>query len=328
MFYHELLDALSRESKRRKLKPNRSDLNDGLLIFNITRMTAPNFDSQSKTRLINDDVVKIIKNHLEDKKVLKSIVSKNKEWIEEIFERCASRTQKKDASEVSKLAKKLLRGKVPELTDAVGKDRSKCILFLAEGNSAISGMKDVRDAEIHGGLGLKGKVLNVNGESPRKVLDNQSLSKIMNSLGLIIGEPANRKQLRYGKVYLAHDMDHDGFNIGALLVNFFYTYWPELFDPEQEPIFYVFNTPFIIASKGKDRKYWYGNDYHEFDIEDHKGWSITRAKGLSTLMEEDWRYSLANPNLYAIIDDGKVKESLDLIFNGDRADDRKDWIGL
>ncbi len=328
VFYAELLSALARESKKRKLKPNRSDINDGLLIFNITHMTAPNFDSQSKTRLINDDIVKTIKDHLEDKKLMKSIVIKNRDWIDEIFERCAARTQKKDASDVSKLAKKLLRGKVPELSDATGKDRSKCILFLAEGNSAIAGMNDVRDAEIHGGLGLRGKILNVNGESPKKVLDNQSLAKIMNSLGLIIGEEADRKRMRYGKVYLAHDMDHDGFNIGALLVNFFYTYWPELFDPDQETVFYVFNTPFIIADKGKERKYWYGSNYHEFNLKDYKGWSITRAKGLGTLMEVDWEYSLANPDLYAIVDDGKMKESLDLIFNGSRADDRKDWIGL
>ncbi len=328
VFYHELLDALSREAKKRKLKPNRSDLNDGLLIFNVTRMTAPSFDSQSKTRLISDQVAKIIKDHLEDKKLMKSLVTKNKDWVDEIFERCAARTQKKDASEVTKMSKKLLRGKVPELTDANGRDRSKCILFLAEGNSAIAGMKNARDAEIHGGLGLRGKILNVNGETPKKVLDNQSLAKIMNSLGLIIGEPANRRRMRYGKVYLAHDMDHDGFNIGALLVNFFYTYWPELFDPGKDPVFYVFNTPFIIAEKGKERKYWYGSNYNEFNPSDYKGWSITRAKGLGTLMEVDWEYSLANPDLYAIIDDGKMKESLDLIFNGKRADDRKDWIGL
>ena len=328
VFYHELLDALTRESKRRKLKPNRSDINDGLLIFNITHMIAPSFDAQSKTRLINETVGKIIKDHLEDKKLLKNIISKNQEWVNEIFARCSARTQKKDAAETAKLAKKLLRGKVPDLKDASGKDRSKCILFLAEGNSAIAGMTEVRDPEIHGGLGLRGKVLNVNGEAPKKVLDNGSLANIMNSLGLILGETADRNRMRYGKVYLAHDMDHDGFNIGALLINFFYTYWPELFDPEQEPVFYIFNTPFIIAEKNKERKYWYGSNYDEFKAKDYKGWSITRAKGFGSLMAVDWKYSLENPNLYAIVDDGKMKESLDLIFSGDRADDRKEWIGL
>ena len=227
------------------------------------------------------------------------------------------------------MAKKLMRTKVPELKDATSKDRTECILFLAEGESAIAGMNNARDPEIHGGLGLRGKVLNVNGESPKKALDNQSLANIMNSLGLIIGEKAeDRSTMRYGKVYIAHDMDQDGYNIGALLVNFFYTYWPELFDPKQEPVFYIFNTPFIIAEKGKQRKYWYGNNYDEFKPEDYKGWTITRAKGLGTLMAADWEYSLKNPSLYPIIDDGNMEEALDLIFNGKRADDRKTWIGL
>lgn len=328
VFYSGLLDALSRESKRRKLTPNRSDVNDGLFIFNITSMNAPNFDSQSKTRLINEEVGKTIKSHLEDEKLFKSIISKNSDWIDEIYTRCENRTQKKEAAEIGKAARKLMRGKVPSLKDATGKDRSKCILFLAEGESAIAGMNNVRNSEIHGGLGLRGKVLNVNGESPKKVLDNQSLANIMNSLGLIIGEEAKREDLRYGKVYIAHDMDQDGYNIGALLINFFYTFWPELFDPEQEPVFYIFNTPFIIAKKGKERKYWYGTDYHTFDPEDYKGWNITRAKGLGTLMSVDWEHALANPNVYPIIDDGNMAEALDLIFNGSRADDRKNWIGL
>lgn len=327
-FYSGLLNALARESKRRKLQPNRSDINDGLLIYNVTNMNAPDFDSQSKTRLINEDVGKIIKINLEDDKIFKSIISKNKDWIEEIYARCAARTEKKEARETSQLAKKLMRSKVPDLIDATGKDRSKCILFLAEGQSAISGMTSVRDPDVHGGLGLRGKVMNVNGESPKKVLDSQALANIMNSVGLIPGEKADRNNMRYSKIYIAHDMDHDGLNIGALLVNFFYTYWPELFDPKQNPVFYVFMTPFIIAEKGKERKYWYAKNHNEFDPEEYKNWAITRAKGLGTLTQKDWRHSLQNPELYPLIDDGKIEEALDLIFNGGRAADRRTWIGL
>lgn len=328
LFYAGLINALARESKKRKLQPNRTDINDGLLIFNITNMNAPDFDSQSKTRLVNEEVVKIIKDHLENDKVFKSIINKNKDWINEIYERCAKRTQKKDDSETSKKARKLLRNKVPDLKDATNKDRSKCILFLAEGQSAISGMTEVRDPEIHGGLGLRGKVLNVNGEKPARVLDSEMLVSVMNSVGLIIGEKSIKGNLRYGKVYIAHDADEDGKNIGALLINFFYTYWPELFDKDREPYFYIFNTPYVIAEKGKERKYWYSRNYEEFNPKDYKGWSITRAKGLAALSREDWMYSLVNPDLYAIVDDGKLEESLDLIFSGKRADDRKEWISL
>lgn len=328
LFYGNLLTALERESKRRKLSPNRSDITEGVLVYNITNMRAPNFDSQSKTRLINEEVGTILKKYLENEELYKEIIKKNKEWIDEIYQRCADRTQKKDAAETAKLAKKLLRNKVPGLMDANNTDRSKCILFLAEGLSAISGMAAVRDPDIHGGLGLRGKVLNVNGESAKKVLDNAALSDIMNAMGLVIGERLNRHAMRYGKVYIAHDMDPDGLNIGALLINFFHTYWPDLFDKDKPPVIHIFMTPFIIAEKGKTRKYWYSHNYQDFNPEEYKGWTITRAKGLGTLNEEDWKHSLQNPVLYPVVDDGRMKDTLDLIFNGKRTDDRKGWIGL
>jgi len=199
---------------------------------------------------------------------------------------------------------------------------------LISHNSAISGMASVRDPKIHGGLPLRGKVLNVNGEAPKKALESDALVDIITALGLTMGERADRTKLRYGKVYIATDADQDGANICALLVNFLHTYWPELFEEGVEPFVFVFMTPFIIAEKGKERKYWYAHDYDEFNSEDYKGWAITRAKGLGTLQEPDWRHSLDKPVLYPIVDDGKMKESLDLVFNGDRAGDRKIWIGI
>lgn len=328
LFYGNLLTALEKESKRRKLQPNRSDVTEGVLIYNITNMHGPNFDSQSKTRLINEDVGKWLKNDLDNPELYKDFIKKNREWIEEIYKRCSERTMKKDINDLAKAAKKNLRTKVPGLMDAIGTDRSKCILFLAEGDSAISGMSSVRNPEIHGGLALTGKVLNVNGEAPRKVIENKALGEIMNSLGLIIGQKAVRKDLRYGKVYVAHDMDPDGLNIGALLINFFFTYWPELFDPKEETFVHIFRTPFIIAERGKTRKYWYAHNYQDFKSEDYVGWSITRAKGLGTLQREDWEYSLKNPEVYPVVNDGAMGETLDLIFNSKRSDDRKNWIGL
>ncbi len=327
-FFSGLLVALERESKKRKLQPNRSDVSEGLFLFNITTMMAPNFNSQSKTRLNNEETAKFVKTALEDPDFFKTVIRKYPEWIEDIYTRCAERTMKKDAKDVNAEAKRMLREKVPGLMDATGTDRSKCIIFLAEGLSAISGMASVRDPKIHGGLGLRGKVKNVHGSTPKEVLADDALRDIMNSLGIVPGQKLDRSTMRFGKIFIAHDMDPDGLNIGALLNNFFYTYWPEMYDPEQEPIVHVFMTPFIIAEKGKQRKYWYSDDYHEFNPDDYKGWSITRAKGLGTLTREDWQHSLEQPKLFPLVDDGNMQGTLDLIFNGKRADDRKAWIGL
>lgn len=329
LFYGGMLKALERESKRRGLTPNRSDIAEGLLIYNTTTMHAPNFDSQSKTRLINDEVDRYLKASLEDEATFKSIIRSNKEWIDSVYARCAARTQKKDDAEIAKANRKLMRAKVPKLLDANGRDRTKCVLLITEGDSAKTMVSSVRDPEIHGALPLRGKILNVRGENPKDVMANQIIADMMTAIGVGLGQKAVRNELRYGKVYFAADQDPDGANITALLVNFFYLHWPELFDPKQPPVFYAFQTPFIIQEKGKKRYYWYADDYQTYKPEDWKGApKPTRAKGLGSLEEIDWINSLSNPRLIPLIDDGNLAEALDLIFNGSRADDRKAWVAL
>lgn len=329
LFYSNLLSALERESKKRKLNPNRSDIQDGLFIYNITNMSAPNFDSQSKTRLINEEVASVMKAELEDAALYRDIIRKNPDWINQIYERCAERTLKKDNADLRKLNKQGKRQKVEKLNDATGRDRKNCILFLAEGDSAISGLTEARNPEIHGGLPLRGKVLNCHPSksSLKEIATNEALLQITRSIGLAVGERANRFSLRYGKIFITCDADEDGKNITALLVNFFYQLWPELFDPK-DPFIYVFDTPLIIAAKGKQRKYWYNDNYSTFSQDEVKGWEITRAKGLAALRKVDWQNALANPKVQPIVDDGSLKEALDLLFNENRADDRKEWMGI
>lgn len=328
-FSQGILSSLEKESKKRGLVPNRSDVLETMLIFNITTMKKPEFDSQSKTRLINDNVEKLIKDNLVDDATFKTIIRQNKEWIQTIYDRCAARTQKKDDADLAKANRKLMRQKVPKLLDANGKDRTKCILLITEGDSAKTMVSSVRDPEVHGALPLRGKILNVRGESLKSIIDNQIISDLMSAIGVGIGQKAVREELRYGKVYLAADQDPDGANITALLVNFFYLQWPELFDSKLPPFFYSFQTPFIIQEKGKKRHYWYADNYHTYNSDDWKNCpKPTRAKGLGSLEEEDWIHSLKEPKLIPIVDDGKLSDALDLIFSGTRADDRKAWISL
>jgi DNA gyrase/topoisomerase IV subunit B len=345
-FFSGLLGALETTSKKRRLTPNRSDIADGLLVYNITEMDAPSFDSQNKTRLINEECTNIIKRALDDPDFFKKVIRTNPEWIDSIYARCAERTRKKDDAELAREAKKNKRLKVEDLEDACGADRSKCILFLGEGRSAISGMVEARDAEVHGGLPLRGKVLNVHGVSGVEIMKNEALAKIMAAVGLVPFQRTSRSSLRYGTVRITCDSDEDGKNIQALLVNFFYRCWPWLFynehpteteinaitgaiqpkrTPVEEPFIYVFDTPLIIAVKGKQRKYWYADNVHEFLPDDYKGWEITRAKGLAALKKEDWKASLANPKIRPIV--GDLDNCLDLLFNPARANDRKEWIG-
>ena len=333
-FALDLLKALEPMSKKKRLKPNRSDVEEGLLIYNVTVMDAPFFQGQAKTKLINDEVIKPIDNAMSDE-WFAQIIKKNKEWIDAIYERCALRTNKKDDDDLAKDARKNLRKKVAKLMDANGKrgrqilPRTQCTLFVTEGDSAVGGFSDVRDPAIHGALPLRGKILNVSDDkiTPKKLIESQAIADIMNALGLIPGEVAIRGRLRYGKLFIATDSDVDGANIAALVINFLYTYWPELFDPDLEPFVHIFMTPYIILEKGKKREYYFMDNVHEFKPEDWKGWNIRRAKGLGTLQKQDWNYAV-NTELrsIAITDDGDLKATLDLLFNKGRADDRKQWL--
>jgi len=159
LFFGGMLKAMERESKRRGLTPNRSDIAEGLLIYNTTTMHAPNFDSQSKTRLINDEVDRYIKTSLENESTFKTIIRNNKVWLDAIYTRCASRTQKKDDADIAKANRKLMRNKVPKLLDANGKDRSKCILLICEGDCIA---EDTQIAIFEDGEFINKKVKDVN----------------------------------------------------------------------------------------------------------------------------------------------------------------------
>lgn len=333
-FASGLLKALEPMSKRKKLTPNKSDVTEGSLLYSIVEMDAPSFDSQSKTRLINEHTRKTVTAALDDPMFFKDIITRNKDWIEAIYARCAERTMKKDDDALRRAQKSNARLKIEELQDASGNDRQKCTLFLCEGKSAVSGITEARDATIHGALPLRGKVMNVYhkhltkaklSQHHKSVADNDALKKIASAIGLSVGQKANRIALRYGRIYLATDADPDGANIAALLVNYFYQYWPELFDPKS-PFIHIFQTPFIIATKGKIKKYWYSDDYTNFKPDEYRGWDITRAKGLAALEKEDWFAVLKAPRTVPVSDNGELDACLDLLFSPN-ADARKVWLG-
>lgn len=309
--------------KKRDVKfVNKSDVSAGLIIYNITKMIDPHFNGQTKERLSSEIRTDIRAGFL--KSDVATFVAKNKEWVDSVIERCQQRQQKSQNRELSKQQKKLEKTKVASLRDATGKHRQKCTLYITEGQSATAGLLSARDSKIHGALPLRGKIMNVNGVSPKKILASEALRDIMASIGLKIGERANPMHLRYGRIHLCTDADQDGKNISALLVNFLYTFWPELFDGDA--IVYDFDTPLVILKKGKKREYIYSDGYDDFKPEKYKGWTIIRAKGLARLEQDDWAHVLDHPKVTPITDNGNLKETLSLIFDGTRADDRKDWL--
>lgn len=169
------------------------------------------------------------------------------------------------------------------------KDSSKCTLILTEGDSAkslaVSGFSVV-GRDQYGVFPLRGKLLNVREASHKQIMENAEVNNLKKILGLQHGksyDPMSVKTLRYGRVLIMTDQDHDGSHIKGLLINFFQHFWPTLM---QLPHFLgEFVTPIVKCIKGKTELTFFTIPEYKEWLQtlngDHKGWKIKYYKGKS-----------------------------------------------
>lgn len=306
----QLVSKLRESIKRRHkydLKP--SDIKSHFFIFINTTVRNPEFSSQTKEKLITEP--KALNDfELTDKMIYKIFTS---EILVQILEWIEKRKLAEERAELRKLNKLIGKGKVDKLIDAKErKDRDKCTLGLFEGFSALSAVRQYRDAQYMGAFPLKGKFMNVLEVPNTKVIKNAEARDIMVSLGLKMGEtPEN---LKYGKIAIFTDADVDGDAICALLLNFFMKYWPELF--EQGRIYRVL-TPIVVAKKKAKTEIFYSQDDYQkwFDKTNTKGWEIEYKKGLAALENAEYEDMIKNPVMVQITKDQMANDSF------------RDWFG-
>ena len=230
LFINSIKDKLERQLKKEKIKLADNDILTGMVFVIGIIMPNPRFESQTKRKLVRDThLEKAIETFMN--KNIDKFMRKNKDFLELIVERARSRHRYQELKDASKKGRKQKKQKVDKLLDAnARKDRSECTLFICEGDSAIGGLRSARDKLNQGGIALRGKPMNVSQASIKDVLNNQEFSDIMSSVGLVIGQRADETKLRYSKIVFLADSDVDGGHINTLLTNFFFTFWPEMFD--------------------------------------------------------------------------------------------------
>lgn len=213
------------------------DIQEGMyLVFNVT---APNvsYDAQVKSRITKIDMspfAKVIAANLQ------AWFAANEKEIKNIADKAINARK---AREAAKKAKEAVRGtkekknkllNLPtKLVDAWSKDRGKCELFIAEGDSAAAGLIGARDSEFQAIFPIRGKLISLYKNSSEKVFANQEVINIIKALGLDLDAKTkkliyDKSKLRYGKVMLAADADPDGQAIKNLLLTFFWSLCPEL----------------------------------------------------------------------------------------------------
>jgi DNA gyrase subunit B len=317
LFINSIKDKMERVCKKEKVSLVDNDILTGLTFIVGVTMPNPRFESQTKRKLVRDV-------HLE--KVLEKFMSKNmdkflrrnKDYLELVLERAKSRHRFQELKDASKKAKKQKKQRVEKLLDAnERKDRSLCTLFICEGDSAIGGLRSARNKLHQGGIALKGKPMNVAQASIKDILNNQEFSDIMASIGLQIGLPAELKNLRYSQIVFLADSDVDGGHINTLLTNFFFQFWPELYEQgmiqiAKAPLFEVITdkgTHYIETPK----------QLEEFKNSGKKIKEIQRNKGLGEMSPEAFKHVLNRESFtkISVEDMGAAKYMLEVCFGKD-----------
>jgi len=319
--------------KKKKVKVNPNSIKEQLILFLRCDVENPAFDSQTKDYMNTPSSKFGSKCDVTDKfveKVAKMGVMDAACALTEVKENKAAK--KNDGTKT-----KSIRG-IPKLTDAnwAGTDKSKdCIIIFCEGDSAKAGIISGLSSEDRNTIGvypLKGKLLNVRGETAKKISENKEIAEIKKILGLEIGkEYLSMEQvgncLRYGKVLFLTDQDLDGSHIKGLCINLFQSEWPSL---SEIPGFIGFmNTPILKANKSNQTLMFYNDgEYEEWkSANDIKGWKIKYYKGLGTSTGKEFREYFEQKKIVGFQHNGKSSDdAIDMVFNKKRADDRKEWL--
>ena len=318
--------------KKKKIKVNQNSIKEQLILFIRCDIENPAFDSQTKDYMNTPSSKFGSKCEVSDKfieKVAKMGVMDAALQLTEVKEN-------KAAKKTDGIKSKSVRG-IPKLTDAnwAGTEKSKdCVVIFCEGDSAKAGIISGLSSEDRNTIGvypLKGKLLNVRGETVKRISENNEIAEIKKILGLETGKKYEtiedvNKQLRYGKVLFMTDQDLDGSHIKGLGINLFQFEWPSLVEI---PGFIGFmNTPILKAKKGDAEMNFYNDgEYEEWkQCNDTKGWKIKYYKGLGTSTGKEFREYFENKKIVGFELSEKSDDTIDMVFNKKRADDRKDWL--
>lgn len=310
------------------------DVKEGLVVIISVRHPNPQYEGQTKTKLGNSEVRRILSNVTG--KILNQFLLENpaeaKIIINKVMLSLSARLAAKKARETvitnrkNPLQFSILPGK---LADCSVKNPEQAEIFLVEGDSAGGTAKLGRRRDFQAILPLKGKILNVEKAYFTKVFADQEVKNLIISLGCGIGSEFNISKIRYHKVIIMTDADADGAHIRTLLLTFFYRFMRPLLDAGY---IYIAKPPLYKFQINKLIKYAYNDEeLEQLRTEyDGKNYNIQRYKGLGEMNAlQLWETTMDPENRVVAqitIDDAAEADEVFETFMGKSVTSRKEFI--
>lgn len=319
-----------------KFEISGDDFREGLTAIVSVKVSEPQFEGQTKTKLGNREVTSAVSQAVSE--MLENYLEENpndaKVIVQKVILAAQARHAAKKAREMVQRKTVMSGGGLPgKLSDCASQDPHESEVFLVEGDSAGGTAKQGRDRHFQAILPLRGKILNVEKAMSHKVFENEEIKNIYTALGVTIGteedsKALNLSKLRYHKIVIMCDADVDGSHIATLILTFFFRYMKELIEAGHV---YIATPPLYLIKKGSKKRYAWNNKERDEIAESYSGGvSVQRYKGLGEMNAEQLWDTTMNPEFRTLrqvtIDNSGEADRIFSMLMGDEVPPRREFI--